>query len=111
MSNPLEDLKSLLIEDPWSYELPDEWDVIESGDWTDCHKAESKDDIIKHLPTGRLFEASFYRTGDHWKGYETEFSGAVEVEPYEAVVVLYRPVKLLASTVPAMSKDKAVAHE
>lgn len=111
MSNPLEDLKSFLIEDPWSDELPDEWDVIESGDWTDCHKAESKDDIIKHLPTGRFFGASFYRTGDHWQGYETEFLGAVEVEPYEAVVVLYRPVKLLAATVPAMSKAKAVAHE
>lgn len=111
MSNPLDDLKSFLIEDPWSDELPDEWDVIESGDWTDCHKAESKEAIIKHLPTGRFFEASFYRTGDYWQGYETEFSGAVEVEPYEAVVVLYRAVKLLADTVPAMSKAKAVSDE
>lgn len=111
MSNPLDDLKSLLNEEPWSDELPDEWDVVESGDWTDCHKAESKEDIIKHLPTGRFFEASFYRTGDHWQGYETEFSSVVEVEPYEAVVVLYRPVKLLAATVPAMSKAKAVSNE
>lgn len=111
MRNPLDDMKSFLIEDPWSDELPNEWDVIESGDWTDCHKAESKEDIIKHLPTGRFFEVSFYRTGDHWQGYETEFSGAEEVEPYEAVVVLYRPVKLLDVTVPAMSKAKAVSNE
>lgn len=111
MSNPLEDLKSFLIENPWPEELSDEWNIIESGEWTDCHKSESKEDIIKHLPTGRFFEASFYRTGDYWQGYETEFSGAVEVEPYEAVVVLYRPVKLLAATVPAMSKAKVVSDE
>ena len=111
MTKLIDELESLLIEQPWSADLPEEWDLVESGEWTDSHKSESKSDIVKHLPTGRLFEVSFYRTGDYWQGYETEFSGAVEVEPYEAVVVLYRPVKLLDVVVPAMSKAKAVSDE
>lgn len=111
MSNPIEDIKSELNENPWSYDLSDIWDVVEEGDWTDGGKFETKEDIIKHLPSGKLFEASFYRTGDHWQGYETELSSVTEVEPYEATVVLYRPVKLLAATVPAMSKAKAVSDE
>ena len=111
MTKLIDDLKSLLIEQPWADDLPEEWDLVESGEWTDSHKSESKSDIVKHLPTGRLFEVDFYRTGDHWSGYETEFSGATEVEPYEATVVLYRPVKLLEVVVPAMSKAKAVSDE
>lgn len=106
MSNPLEDLKSSLIENPWSDELSDEWNVIKHGDWMDCHKAESKEDIIKHLPTGRLFEASFYRTGDHWQGYETELSSVHEVEPYKVVVIKYRAVETPEPAAPAMCKPK-----
>ncbi|QID21025.1 hypothetical protein [Escherichia phage RDN8.1] len=108
MSKLIEDLRSQLIDNPRSGGLSADWELIESGEWTDSHKSESKADIVKHMPTGRLFEVDFYRTGDHWQGYETEFSGAVEVEPYEAVVVLYRPVKLLDVVVPAMSKAKAI---
>ena len=111
MNNPIEDIKSELHENPWSYDLSDIWDMIEEGDWTDSGKYETKEDIIKHLPSGKLFEASFYRTGDHWQGYDTELSSVTEVEPYEALVVLYRPVKLLDATVPAMSKAKEVSNE
>lgn len=111
MSKLIDDLKSQLIEQPWSDDLSEDWELIESGEWTDSHKSESKSDIVKHMPTGRLFEVDFCRTGDYWQGYETEFSGAQEVEPYEAVVVLYRPVKLLDVVVPAMSKAKAVSDE
>lgn len=110
--NVLNELKGFLKEDPWTDELPsDTWDVIENGDWTDCHKAESREDIVKHLPTGRLFEVQLFRTGDYWQGYETELSDVVEVEPYETVVTKYRPVKLLSATVPAMSKAKVVSDE
>lgn len=107
MNNPIKDIKSELHENPWSYNLSNIWDVVEDGDWTD---GDTKKDIIKHLPSGKLFEASFYRTGDHWQGYETELSSVTEVEPYEALVVLYRPVKLLDVTIPAMSKAKAVSN-
>lgn len=110
--NTLNGLKEFLAEDPWTYELPsDTWEVVKVGDWKDCHKAESREDIVKHLPTGKFFEVQLYRTGDHWQGYETELSDVVEVEPYEELVTLYRPVKLLAATVPAMSKAKAVSDE
>ena len=111
MSKLLEALKSLLAEQPCSDDLPEDCELVESGDWTDSHKSESKTDIIKHTASGKFFEVDFCRTGDHWQGYETEFSGACEVEPYEAVVVLYRPVKLLDAVVPAMSIAKVVSHE
>lgn len=107
----LETLQSLLRDNPWSDELPDEWEILEDGDWCDNHKSEAKEDIVKHLPSGKIFRVSLGRTGDYWQGYETEFYDAEEVEPYEAVVVLYRPVKLLDVTVPAMSKAKAVSNE
>lgn len=110
--NILNELKEFLTENPWTDELPsDTWSVIENGDWTDCHKAESREDIVKHVPTGRLFEVQLYRTGDYWQGYETELQDVVEVEPYEVMVTKYRPVKLLAATVPAMSKAKVVSDE
>lgn len=80
MSKLLENLKSLLAEQPWSDDLQEDLELVKSGDWTDSHKPESKTDIIK--PTA---------------------SGACEVEPYEAVVVLYRPVTLLDAVVPTMS--------
>lgn len=107
----LSQLEAQLRENPWSDELSDEWEILEDGDWTDNHKSESKEDIVKHLPSGKIFQVALGRNGDYWQGYETEFYDAVEVEPYETTVVLYRPVKLLDVVVPAMSKAKAVAHE
>lgn len=112
MSQLKVELEEFLREDPWTDELPREaWEVVESGDWTDCHKAESREDIVKHKPSGRLFSVDLYRTGDYWQGYETELSEVTEVEAYEAVVTKYRPVKLLSATIPAMSKAKAATDE
>lgn len=107
MSNPIEDIKSDLHENPFSYDLSDAWSVVEEGDWTDGGKFETKEDIIKHVPSGKLFEASFYRTGDHWQGYETELSSVHEVEAYEAVVIKYRAVETPEPyTAPASCKPK-----
>lgn len=105
------ELNNLLTDEPWSGELPSDWKVIEDGEWYDSHKSESKADIIQHIPTGKFFRASFYRTGDYWQGYETEFAGAGEVEPYEKVITAYRDVKLLDVVVPAMSTAKVVSDE
>ena len=107
----LKELKELLTEEPWSEGLPDGWKVIEDGDWTDSHKSESKTDIVQHTESGKFFRVDFYRTGDYWHGYETEFSDVVEVEPYEKVITAYREVKLLDVVVPAMSVAKAATHE
>lgn len=108
----LSELKELLTEEPWTEELPREsWEVVEAGDWTDCHKAESRTDIILHKESGKYFQVELYRTGDHWQGYETEFSDAIEVEPFEKVVTAYRPVKLLDVTVAAVSTAKAVSGD
>ncbi|ALK86953.1 hypothetical protein [Yersinia phage vB_YenP_AP10] len=104
-------LTEQLSENPWSDELSDGWAVVEDGDWTDSHKSESKTDIVKHHGSGKFFRVGFYRTGDYWQGYETEFTDVVEVEPYEKVITAYREVKLLDVVVPAMSVAKAASHE
>lgn len=88
------ELQELLSENPWSDELPEQFDVVKGGRWTDVGKSESKVDIVQHLPSGKFFECDFSRSGDHWQGYETEFYDAVEVEPYSEVVILYRKVAL-----------------
>lgn len=89
---PIDELQELLDENPWSEELPEGWEVIEDGDWTDNHKSEYKSGIVKHVETGKLFRVDFYRTGDYWQGYETEFDGAVEVEAYQKTITAYREV-------------------
>ncbi|AIT13654.1 hypothetical protein BP12A_23 [Salmonella phage BP12A] len=97
MSNPLTAteilLANLLADEPWCDELPDEFELFVSGDWTDEGKTEGKLDVVKHLPSGRFFECFFTRYGDHWQGYETSFDGCSEVEPYEATVILWKEVK------------------
>ena len=93
MSKIIDDeLNDLLTEEPWSDELPESYELWQSGDWTDEGKSECKVDVIKHLPSGRFFEASFTRYGDHWQGYETSFDGLCEVEPHEAKVILWKEV-------------------
>lgn len=96
MSTPSEILKiakESLTEEPWSSDLPQGWVVVKDGDWTDCHKSESKTDIIKHVESGLLFRVEFSRTGDYWQGYETSFDDIVQVEAYQKVITAYRDIK------------------
>ncbi|QEM41223.1 hypothetical protein [Salmonella phage DS_BP2] len=87
------ELDELLTEEPWSDELPDTFEVFVSGDWTDEGKFESKSDVVKHLPSGRFFMASFSRYGDHWQGYETSYEGSHEVTPKLVKRIVYVGVK------------------
>lgn len=82
-------LTALLTDEPWSDELPEEFEVMVSGDWTDAHKSEIKEDIIKHLPTAQFFRVYFSRYGDHWQGYETSYEGLQVVEPRQVTVIEY----------------------
>jgi len=106
MNKLLKELSELLTENPWSDDLPEGWDIVESGDWTDSHKSESKEDVVFHAATRRHFMICFSRTGDHWQGYETEFVDAFEVEPYEKVITAYRKVnsEVLPATI-SMAKE------
>ena len=82
-----------LTENPWSDELPDAFTVVDSGDWTDSHKSESKTDIVRHDASGLHFQIELSRIGDHWQGYETEFVDVFHVEPYQKTITAYRVVK------------------
>lgn len=86
----LTELTESLIGDPYTDFLPNGFDVIECGYWVNCHKAESRSDIVHHSESGTFYCCSFYRTGDYWRGYETELSDVHEVEPYQHMVTSYR---------------------
>ncbi|URX37649.1 hypothetical protein FNPHOIGM_00012 [Dickeya phage DchS19] len=95
-ADPKELMKTItesMTENPWSDELPDEFTVVESGDWTDSHKSESKTDIVRHNASNQFFQIELYRTGDHWQGYETEFVEVFQVSPYVKSIIAYSPIK------------------
>jgi hypothetical protein len=46
-------------------DLGDNWEVIESGEWTQDHKYQLSTDIVKHAPTGRHFAIHNSRSGSH----------------------------------------------
>lgn len=75
------ELNELLIEQPWSDGLPEQYEVFEEGDWTDAGKYEDKSDVIKHLPSGTFYIASFFRPVDYWRGYETECTAVQRCKP------------------------------
>lgn len=95
-ADPKELIKTItesMVDNPWSDELPDAFTVVDSGDWTDSHKSESKTDIVRHDASGLYFQIELSRTGDHWQGYETEFVDVAHVEPYQKTITAYRVVK------------------
>lgn len=89
MCELLKKLEADLKENPWSDEL-EGFTIVESGDWTDNHKSECKEDVVQHIESGRYFMVFFDRTGDHWQGYETDFGSAVEVEPYQKTITAWK---------------------
>lgn len=82
-----------LKENPWSDELSSDFEVFEDGDWTDEGKTEGKVDVIKHLPSGKFYEAFFTRSGDHWQGYETDVDAVREVTPKLVEHIVYVEVQ------------------
>ncbi len=88
----LQELKDLLLDEPFTFDLPSEdWSVVEDCDWEDEGKYQSASAVIAHK-SGKIFMVTFTRYGSHWSGYETEFEDAWEVEAYEKTITAYRRV-------------------
>lgn len=109
---PIEILKELLNEEPFVDELPEDWEIASSGEWTDGGKFEMLEDVVRFKPTGQLFCVNFSRHGDYWQGYETELDSVVEVEAYQKTITAYREVNPFDAIEPVKpGVAKAVASE
>lgn len=111
MSKLKQELEALLVENPWSDELPDGFTIVKDGDWMDEGKSESKSDVVKHKESGSYFKVYFSRRGDHWQGYETEFDSASEVEPYQKTITSYRAVTIETALPATLAMAKEVVDE
>lgn len=71
-------------------ELPDEFELIDDGDWTQEHKYQIQESIVKHKPTGKYFLLVSTRWGDYYSGFECDRTEVVEVERVEEQVITVR---------------------
>lgn len=64
------------------WDMPEEFTVVEEGDWTQEHKYQSAEHIIKHKLSGRHFCVSQSRSGSYhsdWYYGESDLSEVKQV--------------------------------
>ena len=69
----------------------DDWELVEEGEWTQDHKYQHKDSVVKHKPTGKFYHYEISRSGspftDWYYSYEDgDYPDLVEVEKKERVI-------------------------
>lgn len=68
-----------------------DWEVVEDGEWTQDHKYQHKESVVKHVPTGKFYHYEISRSGspftDWYYSYEDgDYPDLVEVEKKERVI-------------------------
>ena len=68
-----------------------DWEVVEEGEWTQDHKRQHKESIVKYVPTGKYYQYEISRSGspftDWYYSYEGgDFPDLTEVEKKERVI-------------------------
>lgn len=68
-----------------------DWEVVENGEWTQDHKYQHKESVVKHVPTGKFYHYEISRSGspftDWCYSYEDgDYPDLVEVEKKERVI-------------------------
>ena len=68
-----------------------DWEVVEEGEWTQDHKYQHKESVVKHVPTGKYYSYGISRSGspftDWYYSYEDgDFPDLTEVEKKERVI-------------------------
>ena len=68
-----------------------DWEVVEEGEWTQDHKYQHKESVVKHLPTGKFYSYGIGRSGspftDWYYSYDDgDFPELMEVEKKERVI-------------------------
>ena len=53
----------------------DVWEVVEDGEWTQDHKYQYKESVVKHIPTGKFYQYGVSRAGSPFTdwGYSYEY--------------------------------------
>ena len=69
----------------------DDWELVEDGEWSQDHKYQHKESVVKHVPTGKFYHYEISRSGspftDWYYSYEDgDYPDLVEVEKKERVI-------------------------
>ena len=67
------------------------WEVVEEGEWTQDHKYQHKESVVKHVPTGKCYHYEISRSGSpftdwYYSHEDGDFPDLVEVEKKERVI-------------------------
>lgn len=69
-----------------------DWEIEEEGDWTQDCKYQNQTNIVKHVPTGKFYSYSIYRSGSpfsdwHYGHEDGDYPELTEVVKAERTVV------------------------
>lgn len=71
--------------------------IVEEGDFIDEGKFSDRTDIVRFIPSGKHYAVTCTRYGNHWEGYEYEWSEmdlvGNEVEKKEVTITQWVAVK------------------
>lgn len=60
------------------YDDSDSFEVVEELSWESDGKYDNGEAIVKHIPTGKFYRITGWRTGSYYSEYETEFDTTLE---------------------------------
>jgi hypothetical protein len=93
----LEQLKDLCRDDHYLGidDLPEEFEEVEDGDWTQDGKYQFSTSIVRHDPTGRFFAIHNTRSGSYHTDWYYQEPSVNEVRQVEKVITVteWEPVK------------------
>jgi len=74
------------------YEDHEDFETVSEGDWTQEHKYQYRDIVVKHLPTNKFFSFYIHRSGsyhtDWYYSYDDEGAELTEVHKVSRTVTV-----------------------
>ena len=70
------------------HDLPEEFKCVEEGEWTQEHKSQSAEHIVKHVASERHFCLNQVRYGSYHSGWDYYETGVTEVKQVTETVVV-----------------------
>lgn len=69
-------------------ELPEDFDIVEEGDWTQDHKYQHSEGVVRHKDTNRFFRISRSRYGSYHTSWYYGEAHVCEVERREETITI-----------------------
>lgn len=63
----------------------DTWEVVDEGEWVQDYKYQTKESIVKHIPTGKYYQYELSRSGSPFTDWYYSYEDGVFPELYEVV--------------------------